>query len=141
MVNSKTTIPAGYSGTPLAKKLGLKENFRVWLINQPHHYFSLFADLPHFQLLKRKSKQVDFIHLFCTHQKELVKLYPAAKSALAIDGMLWVSWPKKTSALPSDLNRDWIRDYILPRGLVDVKVCAVDEDWSGLKFVYRTKDR
>ncbi len=134
-------MPAGYSGTPLAKKLGLKEGHRVWLINEPDYYLNLFSDLPEIKILKSRPKNVNFIHLFCSVQNELIKDYPDAKSAMLKDGMLWVSWPKKSSNIPSDLTRDWIRDYILERGLVDVKVCAVDENWSGLKFVYRLQDR
>jgi len=134
-------MPAGYSGTPLTKKLGLKEGHRAWLINEPDHYLNLFSDLPEIKILKSNPKKVNFVHLFCSMQKELIKDYPKAKSALLKDGMLWVSWPKKSANIPSDLTRDWIRDYILERGLVDVKVCAVDENWSGLKFVYRLQDR
>ena len=134
-------MPSGYSGTPLAKKLGLKEGHRAWLINEPDHYLNLFSDLPEIKILTSHSKKENFIHLFCSMQNELIKDYPKAKSAMLKDGMLWVSWPKQSSNIPSDLTRDWIRDYILERGLVDVKVCAVDENWSGLKFVYRLQDR
>ena len=136
-------MPAGYSGTPLAKKLGIKEGFQILLYNQPTHYFELFADFPNHvhQLTETTSESADFIHIFCTSHEELQTIGPTYKSALKKEGLLWVSWPKGASSIPTDLKRDPIRTYFLDLGLVDVKVAAVDEDWSGLKFVYRRKDR
>lgn len=136
-------MPSGYSTTPLAKKLGIKENYYCLLHNQPSYYFNLFSDLPTgIKLLKRaQAEKADFIHLFCTNYKELYKQVPRLKKALKKTGMLWVSWPKGSSDIPTDLKRDPIREYLLEIGLVDVKVCAVDEDWSGLKFVYRKANR
>jgi hypothetical protein len=137
----KTLI--GYSGTPLAKKLGLKEGFRIVLYNAPKHYFDLFTDLPRSFTLtaELEPRSVDFIHLFCQWSNELKDKVEDYKRALKIDGLLWVSWPKGTSTIVTDLKRDQIREYLLLRGLVDVKVAAIDSDWSGLKFVYRVVDR
>ena len=137
-------MPAGYSGTPLAKKLGIKPGFTVLLLDEPAHYLELFDDLPQDLNVVSEAapESVDFIHLFVQEQKRLEVLAPKAKKLLKKDATLWVSWPKGASKLPTDLNRDLIREYLLTEiGLVDVKVAAVDEDWSGLKFVYRVKDR
>lgn len=136
-------MPAGYSGTPLAKKLGLKENFKILLYNNPEHYFDLFSDLPNgIQVLtKIKPESTDFIHLFCTSIEELHSIIPRYKNAMTKSALLWVSWPKGASKITTDLKRDIIREFLIKNGLVDVKVAAVDEDWSGLKFVYRLKDR
>lgn len=134
-------MTAGYSTSPLARKLGIKEGDRVWLIDQPAYYLSLFADLPEVEQVENQFSEVNFIHLFCSQQQQLIIIFPTAKEALAKDGIFWISWPKKSSSIPSDLSRDWIRDFVLKRGLVDVKICAVDMDWSGLKFVYRLQDR
>ena len=135
--------PAGYSGTPLAKKLGIKENFTVLLYNQPHHYWDLFSDLPNNLAVRDGLGEdlVDFIHVFCTTFEELSTILIKYKKVLKKDGLLWVSWPKGTSQIQTDLKREPIREYLLSIGLVDVKVAAIDEDWSGLKFVYRLKDR
>lgn len=133
---------AGYSGTPLAKKLGIKEGFDVYLANRPDHYFDLFSDLPEINLVIDPLKEsVDFIHLFCTKTVDFEELALKMKPFLRMNGMLWVSWPKGSSEIETDLSRDPIRNFLLSNGLVDVKVCAVDADWSGLKFVYRLKDR
>lgn len=134
---------AGYSGTPLAKKLGIKEGFKIMLYNQPEHYFNLFADLPNnlVQLEEGQSQSVDFVHLFCTSFEVLKTISKKYKSCLKPNGLLWISWPKGTSNIKTDLKRDSIREYMLSIGLVDVKVAAIDNDWSGLKFVYRLIDR
>ena len=134
---------SGYSTTPLAKKLGLKEHYNYLLYKQPKHYFSLFSDLPNdIALLESiKTETADFIHLFFTTEEELKSLANRYKSALKKSGLLWISWPKGSSKIITDLKRDIIREYLLSIGLVDVKVAAIDEDWSGLKFVYRLKDR
>jgi hypothetical protein len=134
---------AGYSQTPLAKKLGIKEGFTIKLVNEPSYYLSLFADFPtSINYSENENKHsIDFIHLFCTTFKELENNAPSLKNQLKKDGLLWISWPKGSSGIITDLKRDPIREYLLDLGLVDVKVCAVDEKWSGLKFVYRIKDR
>jgi len=134
---------AGYSKTPLAKKLGIKNGFTIILVNEPTYYLNLFADFPT-TITYSESKNnhsIDFIHLFCTTFKELENNASFLKNQLKKDGSFWVSWPKGSSGIITDLKRDLIREYLLNLGLVDVKVCAVDEKWSGLKFVYRVKDR
>lgn len=136
-------MPSGYSGTPLAKKLGIKEGFVSAYYNKPDYYFELFDDFPQLaseaQHLDKES--IDFIHVFCVRMDELQQVIPDYKEALKKDGLLWVSWPKGSSKIITDLKREPIRTYMLSTGLVDVKVCAVDQDWSGLKFVYRLEDR
>ncbi|QSE99234.1 DUF3052 domain-containing protein [Fulvivirga lutea] len=132
---------AGYSGTPLAKKLGIKEGYKVLFVNQPEHYFNLFADLPEIEEAKKTDSELDFIHLFVFTHKEMDAHFKSCKSQLAKKGTLWVSWPKKASKVPTDLDGNIVREYGLANGLVDVKVCAVDKTWSGLKFMYRIKDR
>ena len=118
---------AGYSGTPLAKKLGIKDDSRVLAMNAPDDYaFANAAKGP-----------VDIVHLFVTSLAELDKQLPKARKAMKTDGALWVSWYKKAAKIPTDVTEDLIRDRALKTDLVDVKVCAVDEKWSGLKLVVR----
>ena len=110
--------------------------------NAPISYESLFSEIPkNLNFKKRISKELDFIHLFVTYKKDLEKAYIACHDALAQNGILWISWPKGSSDITTDINRDYIREYVLENGLVDVKVCSVNDDWSALKFVYRLKDR
>jgi hypothetical protein len=132
----------GYSGTPLAKKLGIKENFRVALLHMPDDVRSeLHHALSNCQIKNLKSTDLDFIFLFVKSRAALeYELLPAAK-ALAPAGMLWISWPKKSSGMASDLTGDIVRQSGLDAGLVDIKVCAVTDLWSGLKFVIPVKDR
>ncbi len=134
---------SGYSGTPLAKKLGLRSGFQIFVENAPFEYPSLFNTFPDEVTLQDypEKETLDFVHLFCTTYVELEAKASKCKSLLKKTGMLWVSWPKGSSKIPTDLKRDPIREYLLKIGLVDVKVAAVTTDWSGLKFVYRTKDR
>ncbi|MBD1367308.1 DUF3052 family protein [Mucilaginibacter sp. ZT4R22] len=133
---------AGYSGTPLAKKLGIRSGFNVRLINQPGHYFELFTDLPpDIVLVDDHSTSVNLVHFFTKEYQELVAILPVLRQQITQDGIIWVSWPKKASKVATDVTEDKIRDYALHTGLVDVKVCAVDEVWSGLKLVIRLKDR
>jgi len=136
-------MSAGYSGTPLAKKLGIKEGITIVLYNRPDYYWDLFSDLPESikELTGVKKEEADFIHVFCKTIEELEKIIPIYKAALKKTGMLWVSWPKGSSKISTNLKRDDIRSYVLHIGLVDIKVAAIDEDWSGLKFVYRVSDR
>lgn len=132
----------GYSGTPLPKKLGIKEDFRVALIRMPADVRAELRDaLEGCRIGKDLAGPLDFIHLFSKSCVELEKEMPRAARALAPAGMLWVSWPKKSSGVTTDLTEDIIRDFGLSIGLVDVKVCAVTEVWSGLKFVIPVKDR
>ncbi len=136
-------MTSGYSKTSLAKKLGLKKGFSFVLYNEPKHYLSLFEELPgDIERFDEQTKnQVNFIHLFCTTTQELNDAIKTYKPLLKIDGLMWVSWPKGSSKIHTDLKRELVRDMLLKAGLVDVKVAAIDEDWSGLKFVYRLKDR
>jgi hypothetical protein len=132
---------AGYSGTPLPKKLGIKERFRVALLDVPAEIKAeLKACLSSCQIIPHQ-RALDFIFLFAKTQTELKKQFSRAAKQLAPAGMLWVAWPKKSSGVASDLDENEVRKIGLNDGLVDVKVCAVDEVWSGLKFVIRVKDR
>ncbi len=136
-------MPAGYSGTPLAKKLGIKPEFDVIALDAPGHYQELLAPLPEgvtFSDSLGKGEHA-FIHFFTTERGALEQRFAELKSSLRKNGILWISWPKKSSDLPSDLTRDIVREIGLSRGLVDTKICAVDETWSGLKFLYRLTDR
>jgi len=134
-------MPIDYSKTPLHKKLGLKNGQIMLLINQPDYYLSLFEDFPEVIEGRLQSGNIDFIHLFVKSQKELKQHFVIAKQALSKTGLLWVSWPKKSSKIETDIDGNFVRNYGLAGGLVDTKVCAVDETWSGLKFMYRIKDR
>jgi hypothetical protein len=134
--------PAGYSGTPLVKKLGFKTDMTFHGVHVPDHYFELVGNLPHgVKLLERLQGRVDFIHLFTTETTELARWLSKCLKHLQPDGTIWVSWPKKASKVPTDITEDVIRKVALPLGLVDVKVCAVDEVWSGLKLVIRKELR
>lgn len=133
---------AGYSGTPLLKKLGIKEDSAMYVYNPPADYYSWISPLPPTVIVRTKAAgKIDFIHVFVKDQREFRKQFLAGQKHLKLDGMLWVSWPKKSSKVPTDLDENVIRNFGLDQGLVDVKVCAVDEVWSGLKFVVRVKDR
>ena len=132
----------GYSGTPLAKKLGLKSGFKCWFFNAPERYFELFDDLPaDLNQTTDLQNDMDFAHLFFTQKQELENSMQGLAMKLKKDGLIWISWPKGTSKIPTDINREVVREVGLNAGLVDVKVAAIDENWSGLKFVYRLKDR
>ncbi len=128
--------------TPLQKKLGLKPGMRVLFVDPPSHYARLIGALPAgVDVRPAPEAGLDFVHAFCTEADALDVLFPMLKAHLAERGTLWISWPKKTSPLSASLDGNGVREIGLRHGLVDVKVCAVDADWSGLKFVYRTKDR
>lgn len=131
----------GYSGTPLPKKLGIKNGFRVSLFEMPADVRAeLKSSLSTCELDHRGKKPIDFMMWFAKSRRELTDLDRICNS-LAPAGMLWVSWPKKSSGVASDLDENQVREIGLAAGLVDVKVCAVTEVWSGLKFVRRVKDR
>lgn len=133
---------SGYSGTPLAKKLGIKSKAYVRLINAPGHYMQLFTDMPaDVYFIGDEDVKNDVIHFFTKNHNELLDLLPNLKEQIKPDGMIWVSWPKKASKVTADITEDKIRDFALSIGLVDIKVCAVDEIWSGLKLVIPVKDR
>ena len=132
---------AGYSGTPLINKLGIKSGFNVVFVNAPAG-FADTLDFPKDVVVREAGRtQLDFALLFAKSQKDLKQKFSLLAARLKPSGMLWVSWPKKTSGVQSDLNENIVRDIGLAKGMVDVKVCAVDEVWSGLKFVFRLKDR
>jgi hypothetical protein len=132
----------GYSGTPLVKKLGLKEGQRVALYGAPAGFRSALEPLPPgIQWRTRLRGPLDCILLFAPAAATLDSTLRPAAAALTVAGMLWVAWPKKAAKIPTDLTEDRVRDYGLAAGLVDVKVCAVTDVWSGLKFVRRLKDR
>jgi len=133
---------SGYSGTPLAKKLGIKGGFHIELVNPPPYYFDLFTDLPaDINLTDDASTKKDFIHFFTKSEEDYLRNLPILKEQLKPNGMIWVSWPKKASKVVTDITENKIRDYAIEIGLVDIKVCAVDEIWSGLKLVIPVKNR
>lgn len=135
-------MSAGYSGTALVKKLGIKPGMRVYLHKPPADYASTLGDLPDdVSLLDSLTAPLDFAQCFSKDRAELESLFPQLKAALAYDGMLWICWPKKASKVATDLSDSVVREIGLTNGLVDVKVAAVDAVWSGLKFVYRLEDR
>ncbi|HET9137611.1 MAG TPA: DUF3052 family protein [Candidatus Kapabacteria bacterium] len=133
---------AGYSGTPLAKKLGIKEDFIVRFYNELDDFRTLLNDLPKsVTITSSKRSDLDLVIFFSSSAAKLQMEFASLMKSIKKDGTLWISWPKKTSKLAGDLNENFVRQIGLEAGLVDVKVCAIDEDWSGLKFVYRVIDR
>ena len=133
----------GYSGTPLWKKLGYKPGMSVYVEGEPSNYISLLklpADVVVTWLPRAKS-DMQFVHLFATSASKLKSKLESYRKKIVPGGVIWVSWPKKSSGVTSDITEDTIRDLALPMGLVDVKVCAVDEVWSGLKLVIRRTAR
>lgn len=136
------TVHAGYPKNPLYKKLGLKDGFTIKLVNAPKYYWKLFDLLPK-DLNKNDDPNSlkDFIHIFCADEERLIKELRALRKEIKQNGMIWVSWPKKTAQIPTTVNGDVIRKYAFSNILVDVKVCAIDETWSGLKLMIPVKDR
>lgn len=133
---------SGYSGTPLAKKLGIKEGFTISVFHQPEYYFQLFIDLPvNIKLVANEKLKKDFIHYFVKEEKQLLKDISKLKGQIEQNGIIWISWPKKASKVATDVTEDVVRNIALKNGLVDIKVCAVDEVWSALKLVIPVKDR
>ena len=132
----------GYSGTPLYKKLGIKSEMRVYFYRPPKNYFSLLEGMPvDIIILKAVRKKVDFVQIFAKSKSELSKALKKYRYKIKDDGMIWVSWYKKASKIPTDITEDTIRELAFELGLVDVKVCAVNEKWSGLKLVIRKENR
>ena len=135
-------MTSGYSGKPLAQKLGIKPGQRLIILNPPAGYDATLGELPiGVDVAATLEGQFDFVHFFTMQRAELEAEFPRLKAALLPSGMLWISWPKKAAKMPTDLDDTVVRVTGLAGGLVDVKVAAVDERWSGLKFVYRLKDR
>lgn len=129
---------AGYSGTPLYKKLGIKPGTRVKVRGAPTHYADLLAPLPEGAVVSsRLRRPFDILHVFTKSRKDLRTELERGLNEIPQDGALWVSWPKKASGVETDVTEDVVRELALPMGLVDVKVCAVDQTWSGLKLVIR----
>lgn len=133
---------AGYSGTPLVRKLGIKSGFNIAFVNPPADFVPGLELPSETTVSSAASRQpLDFVLLFVKSKQELAAKFSPTAAKLKPDGMLWVSWPKKASGVKTDLTDNVVREFGLSEGLVDVKVCAVDEVWSGLKFVFRLKDR
>src|SRR5437879_12507776 len=132
---------AGYSGTPLVKKLGIKPGHRVAFIAAPRNYAASVGKLPpEVSISRAPNGTLDFIQLFVRNRSELESELPRAQDVMAQDGMLWISWPKQASGIRTDLNENTIREFALACGLVDVKGCVVAETWSGLKLDYLVLD-
>ncbi|GAB5454318.1 MAG: DUF3052 family protein [Henriciella sp.] len=127
---------AGYSGKPLYQKLGMKPGMTCLSIRPPSHYSELVEGAENVRILRRAAP-ADLVHAFCACRRDIEPLFDRALKSVNPGGMIWMSWPKKSSALFQDLTEQDLRDHILPLGWVDVKVCAVDSDWSGLKFLKR----
>jgi hypothetical protein len=133
---------AGYSGTPLARKLGIKSGDEVLLVGAPEGYPELLGPVPDaVRFVPRLSASTDLIHVFSARRADLEKALNTYRGAIKPTATVWVSWPKKSSKAPTDITEDTIRELALPLGFVDVKVCAVDEVWSGLKLVIRKELR
>ena len=130
----------GYSGTPLIQKLGIKHGARLQFVSEPKEFAGLLGELPGGTRTPSRGT-LDFAILFVKELSDLEKRFAPLRDRLESNGMLWVSWPKKTSGVATDLTEGIVRAFGLESGLVDVKVCAVDDTWSGLKFVRRVKDR
>jgi hypothetical protein len=132
----------GYSKTPLLKKLGIKPGFIISLINAPIDYLDLFSDVPpDLAFIDDPGVKKDLIHFFTKSKNEYVSRLLKLKQQLKPDGMIWASWPKRSSKIETDISEDVIRNYAIEIGLVDIKICAVDDTWSGLKLVIPFKDR
>jgi hypothetical protein len=135
-------MTVGYSGTPLAKKLGIKAGDRVLALNAPDNYLELVDPLPPgVEIASDNAGAFQLCHLFTNHRDELFARLPECVRSVDQDGTIWVSWYKKASKLPTEITEDRVREAAFPLGLVDVKVCAVDEKWSGLKLVIRKENR
>jgi hypothetical protein len=135
-------VAAGYSGTPLARKLGIVAGDDVFLVGAPKDYQELVKPLPDgVRFVARMGKETDVVHVFATERSKLEKAIAATRAKLKPEGVIWASWPKKSSKVATNITEDTIREIALPMGLVDVKVCAVDDVWSGLKLVIRRENR
>ena len=136
------TQSSGYSGTPLPRKLGIREGSRVAVVSAPAGFARVLKPLPSGVELRTGARgRCDVVLYFVTRRAELARRFPSFVRALETDGGLWVAWPKKASKVPTDMTEDVVREVVLPLGLVDNKVCAIDATWSGLRFVRRVADR
>ena len=135
-------MSAGYSGTPLPKKLGIREGCSVCYVNQPSEFEELLGELPgSVSVIADLEGPLDVIVCFTKNRRVFEQRLPALRRALAADGGLWIAWPKKSSGVETDVTEDVVREVALPTGLVDNKVCAIDETWSGLRLVIRKELR
>lgn len=133
---------AGYSKTPLAKKLGIGPGTTIYVAGAPEDYEALLDPLPDgVRFVSRMTKAVDLVHVFTARRARLKRALTTIHTRMKPNAAIWVSWPKKSAKVPTDLTEDSIRDIALPKGLVDIKVCAVDDVWSGLKLVIRRELR
>jgi hypothetical protein len=139
-IKGRSAQSFGYSGTPLIDKLGIKAGAKLKFVSAPKDFDALLGKLPENSRFAT-SGSLDFAMLFATARSDLVKGFSRLRDRLEPNGMLWVAWPKKTSGVATDLTEGVVRTFGLESGLVDVKVCAIDDTWSGLKFVRRLKDR
>ena len=136
------TTTSGYSGTPLPRKLGIAQGARLAVVSAPDGFDRTLGRLPDGVLVRRQARgYLDVIVFFVTRRAELTRRFPAMARSLEPDGGLWVAWPKKTSGVATDLVFEAVQTVGLDAGLVDNKVCAIDDTWSGLRFVYRVADR
>jgi hypothetical protein len=135
-------VSAGYSGTPLVRKLGFRPGMRAHFVAAPDNFGALLGELPDgVRVLERPAAPLDLVMLFVVSRAQLERRLPGLHAKLRQDGMVWVAWPKRAARVVTDMSEDVVRDVALPRGLVDVKVCAIDETWSGLKLVIRRELR
>jgi hypothetical protein len=142
MVRPHVSTPAGYSGTPLAKKLGIVANARVVAKYAPNNYVQSLEPLPPGVIFQAAlSQETDLVHIFVAQKDALTKELVGLRKKLRSNSVVWVSWPKKASKVPTDITEDTIREVALPLGFVDIKVCAVSDVWSGLKLVIRKELR
>ena len=133
---------AGYSGTPLVKKLGIKEGSRVALVNAPENFQTELGELPdNVKFMKSTTRSLDLILFYVLSERVLARDFTKLAARLTSNGMIWIAWPKKSSGVATDLTFARVQRIGLDAGLVDVKICAIDDTWSSLKFVYRLKDR
>jgi hypothetical protein len=133
---------AGYSATPLARKLGFKPGCRAAFVAAPEGFETLLGELPEgVRVLGRLGRELDLVVCFVTARAELARRLPALRAALAPAGMLWIAWPKRASGVQTDMTEDVVREVALPTGLVDTKVAAIDDTWSGLRLVIRKELR
>ena len=133
---------AGYSGTPLPQKLGIKPGLMVVTVNAPANYRRLLGQIPDSVTFSERLKSgSSFVHLFTSRRSEIQKKMSILRDKISDNGAIWVSWPKKSSGISTDVTEDVIREIALPLGFVDIKVCAVDETWSGLKLMIRRENR
>jgi hypothetical protein len=134
--------PTGYSGTPLPKKLGIKEGSRLGLLGAPDGFDATLGELPFDVSVRQQARApLDVIVAFFTERTDLTRRLPVLKRAMTPTAGLWIAWPKRASGVPTDIDENVVRELGLAAGLVDNKVCAIDEVWSGLRLVYRLRDR